>query len=217
MENLSLVIGDKNLSSWSMRAWLAMKASSIPFKEILVPLDQADTKLELSKHSPSSKVPCLIHGELRVWDSLAICEYLAELAPDKLLWPQSMHSRSLARSYVSEMHSGYSGLRSQLSMDIRLRMEIRHLNPQTIEDIKRVLFLWTDALNRSKGPFLFGEFGIVDAFFAPVVFRFISYGVPIQSPIIKRYMDEIQNNEHVAKWVEAGLNEKPKPLVFGEQ
>lgn len=216
MDQLSLVIGDKNLSSWSMRAWLAAKASGLPFQEILIPLDQAETKLELNKYSPSSRVPCLIHGDLRIWDSLAICEYLAELAPNKDLWPVDQQTRAIARSYVAEMHSGFSGLRSQLSMDIRLKMEIRHLTPQTIEDIKRILSLWTEALKKSKGPFLFGGFGIADAFYAPVVFRFVSYGVQIQSPIIKQYMQQIQNHEHVEKWVQAGLQEKPKPVVFEE-
>jgi glutathione S-transferase len=217
MEQLSLVIGDKNLSSWSMRAWLSLKASELPFEEILILLDQAETKLDLNKYSPSSKVPCLIHGDLRVWDSLAICEYIAELAFDKFLWPEDIQSRAIARSYVSEMHSGFSALRSQLSMDIRLRMEIRHLTPQTIEDIKRVLFLWNGALNKSKGPFLFGKFGIVDAFFAPVVFRFVSYGINIQSSTIKKYMEHLQNYEHVKEWVHAGLNEKPNAFVFGKQ
>ena len=211
MDQFSLVIGDKNLSSWSMRAWLAAKASELPFKEILVPLDQPETKSELQKFSPSSKVPCLIHGDLRIWDSLAICEYIAELAPQKFLWPENKQTRAIARSYVSEMHSGFSGLRSQLSMDIRLRIEIRHLTHDTIDDIKRILFLWSEALAKSKGPFLFGEFGIADAFFTPVVFRFISYGVQIQSPIIKKYMEHIQNYDHVKKWVEAGLSEKPRP------
>ncbi len=215
MENLSLVIGDKNLSSWSMRAWLALKASELPFNEILIPLDQKETKVELIKYSPSSKVPCLIHGDLKVWDSLAICEYIAELAPEKFLWPENIQSRAIARSYVSEMHSGFSGLRSQLSMDIRLRIEIRHLTPQTIEDIKRILFLWTEALNKSKGPFLFGNFGIADAFFAPVVLRFVSYGVQIRSYVIEKYMNEIQNFEHVKNWINAGLSENPKSLIFG--
>ena len=217
MEQLSLVIGDKNLSSWSMRAWLAAKASELSFKEILIPLDQAETKAELNKYSPSSKVPCLIHGDLRIWDSLAICEYIAELAPNKFLWPEDRKLRAVARSYVSEMHSGFSGLRSQLSMDIRLRMEIRHLAPQTIDDIERILFLWTDALSKSKGPFLFGKFGIADAFFTPVVFRFVSYGVQIESPIIKKYMSEIQVYEHVKNWVEGGQSEKPKPFVFQDK
>jgi glutathione S-transferase len=214
MDQLSLVIGDKNLSSWSMRAWLVAKASKLPFTEILIPLDQPETKLSLEKHSPSSKVPCFIHGELKVWDSLAISEYIAELAPDKSLWPKNATWRALARAYVCEMHSGFTALRGQLSMDIRLRMEIRHLNAQTIEDIKRILFLWTSALNESKGPFLFGAFGIVDAFYAPVVLRFVSYGIDIKFALIHEYMKNIQENEYVKAWVEAGMKEKPTSVVF---
>jgi len=214
MGQFRLIIGDKNLSSWSLRAWLAAKISGLPIEEILIPLDQAETKQELNKHSPSAKVPCLIHNELKVWDSLAICEYIAELAPHKKLWPQDKNQRALARAYVSEMHSGFSSLRSQLSMDIRLRIEVRHLTPQTVEDIKRVLQLWTEALEVSKGPFLFGEFGIADAFYAPIVLRFISYGVHIQSPIVEKYMENVQNYEHVKNWVEAGKKEKPKLPIF---
>lgn len=214
MEQFSLVIGDKNLSSWSMRAWLVAKASGLQFKEILVPLDRPETKSELSKYSPSLRVPCLIHGDLRIWDSLAICEYLSELAPDQFLWPESRELRALARSYVSEMHSGFSSLRSQLSMDIRLRMQIRHLAPQTIEDIKRILFLWTQTLEKSKGPYLFGAFGIADAFYAPVVFRFISYGVQIKSPLINKYMHQIQSNEYVKDWINSALKETPEPILF---
>ncbi len=216
MEKLNLIIGDKNLSSWSMRAWLTAKASDLPFEEVLIPLDQAETEPALNKHSPSGKVPCLVHGDLKVWDSLAICEYLAELAPHKHLWPKDQKARAKARSFVAEMHSGFTGLRGQLSMDIRLRMEIRHLTPQTVKDIDRILSLWTDALKGSNGPFLFGEFGIADAFFAPVVFRFISYGVQIQSTTIHQYMERIQKYEHVKNWVEAGLRERPKAVVFSE-
>lgn len=216
MEQITLVIGDKNLSSWSMRAWLAAKASGLPFREILIPLDQAETKIELTKYSPSSRVPCLIHGELKIWDSLSICEYLAELAPEQRLWPVDRNARAVARSYVSEMHSGFGGLRAQLSMDLRLRMEVRHLTSQTIEDIKRIVFLWSEALEKSTGPFLFGDFGIVDAFFAPVVFRFISYGVQIQSPAITKYMEKVQTQVSVREWVEAGIAERPNAVVFGE-
>lgn len=211
---LKLVIGDKNLSSWSMRAWLVAKASQLPFEEILIPLDQPNTTSEIRKYSPSLKVPCLIDGDLQVWDSLSICEYLAELAPNRHLWPSNPKLKALARSYVSEMHSGFTGLRSQLSMDLRLKMEIRHLTPQTIDDIQRILKLWTDALERSKGPFLFGEFGIVDAFFAPVVFRFYSYGIRIESSLIKNYMKQIENYEPIKNWYAAALNEKPQPFIF---
>ena len=211
---IKLVIGDKNLSSWSMRAWLTAKASELPFEEILIPLDQPSTAAEIRKYSPSLKVPCLIHDDLHVWDSLAICEYLAELAPNKSLWPSDTKSKALARSYVSEMHSSFTALRSQLSMDLRLKMEIRHLAPQTIDDIKRILHLWTEALNQSKGPFLFGEFGIADAFYAPIVFRFYSYGIHIESPTIKNYMKQVEEYKHVKSWHSSAIDEKFDPFIF---
>lgn len=210
---MKLVIGDKNLSSWSMRAWLAAKASKLQIEEILIPLDQPQTKTEIQKWSPSGRVPCLIDGDLQIWDSLAICEYLAELS-DQKLWPKNPKERALARAYVSEMHSGFPGLRSQLSMDLRLKIEVRHLTAQTIADIERILFLWTQALKKSKGPFLFGEFGIVDAFYAPVVFRFLSYGIQIKSEMIRKYMAEIQSHKHVKNWYKDGLAEKPNPIIF---
>lgn len=215
--HFKLVIGDKNLSSWSMRAWLVAKASELLFEEILIQLDQPNTSAEIRKFSPSLKVPCLIHGDLHIWDSLAISEYIAELAPNKNLWPTNPKLKAIARSYVSEMHSGFMGLRSQLSMDLRLKMEIRHLTPQTIDDIQRILSLWTEALSKSKGPFLFGEFGIADAFYAPVVFRFYSYGIQIESPIIRSYMSQIEQHEHVKSWYTAALTEKPKPFIFKQQ
>lgn len=214
MKNLTLVIGDKNLSSWSLRAWLVAKLSELPFEEVLIPLDQSQTKQNLQKWSPSEKVPCLIHENHRIWDSLSIAEYFAELAPNKYLWPQDLKTRATARSYVCEMHSGFDSLRSQLSMDIRLRIEIRHLMPSTIHDIDRILFLWTQALNKSKGPFLFNEFGIVDAFYAPIVLRFQSYGVKIESDKIKRYMEEVLSHPHVKEWISSALNETPAPVIF---
>ncbi len=214
MNPLSLVIGDKNLSSWSMRAWLVAQQSGLPINDVLIPLDQPETKTKLTKISPSAKVPCLIDGDLKIWDSLAICEYLAELAPDKKLWPTNQKDKALARSYVAEMHSGFSGIRTQLSMDIRLRMEVRHLTSQTIEEINRILFLWTQALENSKGPFLFGDFGIVDAFYAPIVCRFISYGVHIQSPKIQKYIQTVTNQPHVKSWIDSALIEQPQPVLF---
>ena len=210
---MKLIIGDKNLSSWSMRAWLVAKISELPFEEILVQLNQPKTKLNLEKYSSSAKVPCLIYEDICIWDSLAICEFLAD-STDLNLWPKDKKLKAIARSYVSEMHSGFFSMREQLSMDLRLKIELRHLTEQTIKDIDRVLQLWTDALIRSKGPFLFGEFGIVDAFFAPVVFRFLSYGIHIKSEIILNYMKEIQNFEHVQKWVNAGVSEIYKPHLF---
>lgn len=206
---LELVIGDKNLSSWSLRPWLVLKASGLPFKEVQVLLDRPDTAKKLRKVSPSQRVPVLHHNKLRVWDSLAICEYIHELAPDKNLWPQDANHRAVARSLVAEMHSGFSGLRSQLSMDITLRTKIKHLTPQTIADIRRIVHIWTESLKKSKGPFLFGEFGIVDAFYAPVVFRFESYGIEINNSHVRKYKQAILKHPAVHEWVRGAKNERP--------
>jgi glutathione S-transferase len=212
---LKLVIGNKNLSSWSMRAWLAAKASNLPFDEILVFLDQDSTKVQLQKLSPSERVPCLIHNDLHIWDSLAICEYLAEIAPNQNLWPKDPAQRAIARSYVSEMHSGFQSLRTHLSMDIRLKMSVRHISSQTILEIQRILQLWESSLKKSKGPFLFGTFGIADAFFAPVVFRFLSYGIEIKSPLAHQYMNSIESHPLVREWVSDALKEEYQPQTFG--
>jgi glutathione S-transferase len=214
-DTLKLVIGDKNLSSWSMRAWLAAKASGLPFEEVMILLDRPETtNLALQKNSPSSRVPCLIHGDLSVWDSLAICEYLAELSPNKNLWPEDSRQRARARSYAAEMHSSFQSLRSHLSMDIRLKMEVRHLGQDTIKDISRVIKLWSEALQDSGGPFLFGKYGIVDAFYAPVVFRFLSYGIQIKSDPALKYMNEIKNHPDVKAWVKDALSEVPQVTRF---
>lgn len=208
MQKLKLVIGDKNLSSWSMRPWLVLKYSQLPFQEIKIDLDRKNTAQKILKYSPTKKVPCLIDGSTTVWDSLAICEYIAELAPQKNLWPIDKKQRALARSYVAEIHSGFHSLRNQLPMDIRLRTNLRHLQPQTIEDIQRILQLWDQVLKRS-GPFLFGDFGIVDAFYAPVVFRFLSYGIKIKNKRIQKYMSDIEKLSCVNEWVTEALKEAP--------
>lgn len=211
---MKLIIGDKNLSSWSMRAWLVAKKSKVPFEEIKIYLDRKDTKAEILKYSPSEKVPCLIDGPITIWDSLAISEYLTEKSPH--LWPQDKAQRALARSYACEMHSGFPSLRTQCSMDIRLQMQIRHLTPSTVSEINRILFMWENALSASKGPFLFGEFSIADAFFAPIVMRFLSYGIQIQSKSALGYMKAIQSDPDVKLWVEEALKEKPDPVIFND-
>lgn len=214
MQKLKIYIGDKNLSSWSMRPWLVLNQSGLKFSEHKILLDTPKTEANLKKNSPSMKVPVLQFGDLKIWDSLAICEFIAELAPDKNLWPSDPFERALARSYVSEMHSGFTSLRGQLSMDIRLRMKINHLSPATLSDIRRILSLWKSALKNSKGPFLFGEFGIVDAFYAPVVCRFISYGISIKDPVILKYMKTVTSQPHVSKWIAAAHKEKNQKWSF---
>lgn len=206
--NLQLIIGDKNLSSWSLRPWLVLKASGLPFKETLIWLDRKDSKRNLQRFSPTGKVPLLIHGQARIWDSLAISEYIAEQAPLIDLWPSDSFSRARARSIVAEIHSSFHGLRTQLSMDIRLRLKLLHLTAETINDIRRVLEIWDFELKKSKGPFLFGDFGIADAFSAPVVFRFQSYGIQILSARIQRYMQSMLTYPAMREWERAARREK---------
>ncbi|EQC44521.1 glutathione S-transferase, N-terminal domain protein [Bacteriovorax sp. BSW11_IV] len=212
--SLELYIADKSLSSWGMRAWLVAIASGIPFKEKEIKLYRKDTREKILKHSPSGRLPALKHGDLIIWDSLAIAEYLNELSPYAGLWPKDMGMRAMARSYVSEMHSGFTSLRQELPMDLNVKTVKTILTPGVISDIERILTLWKEALKLSKGPYLFGEFGIVDAFFAPVVFRFLSYGVEIKNKAILQYMDNIQNHAGVEFWLEEVKKEKIKLTTF---
>jgi glutathione S-transferase len=207
-KKLRIVIGDQNLSSWSMRPWLVLKASGLPFEQTKILLDRPDTAKLIKRFSPSGRVPVLIDGTQTVWDSLAICEYIAELAPEKNLWPADARLRAQARSYVAEMHSGFTALRSQCSMDLSLKIKIKHLLPQTADDISRILELWKSALAKSQGPFLFGDFGIVDAYYAPVVMRFISYGIDIRDAQIRAYMKRISAHPAVKAWIAAAKKEK---------
>lgn len=182
MTDLTLVIGDKNLSSWSLRPWLVMKHSGIAFSERLVRLDLPTTKAELADLSPSLKVPCLLDKDLAVWDSLAICEYLNEKFPEKKLWPADRAARATARSVSAEMHSGFQSLRTVWPMHF-VRENMRHTTHGIQDDIARIAEIW-DGCRRdfgNGGRFLFGEFSIADAMFAPVVSRFVTYG-PISLP-----------------------------------
>ena len=180
---LTLVIGDRNYSSWSLRPWLAARQAELPFAEVSIRLDRADTRERIRRYSPSGKVPCLIDDDgaerLLIWDSLAICEYLAELAP--ALWPAERALRAEARSLSAEMHSGFVSLRQNLPMDIRARKPRQAISPETAADIRRIVDIWESARNRfaTRGPFLFGTFSIADAMYAPVAWRFVSYAVDL--------------------------------------
>jgi glutathione S-transferase len=211
---LTLVIGDKNLSSWSMRPWLVLKESQLPFREVKIRLDTPKAKAQIARHSPSGRVPVLIYGQTPIWDSLAICEFIAELESEKNLWPADPLARATARSYVAEMHSGFASLRQQLSMDIQLKIRVNHLTPGTSEDIRRILKLWSSALQRWKGPFLFGEFGIADAFFAPVVMRFHSYGIVIKDSSCRKYVKSILRHQYVREWMRGAAKEIPIASKF---
>ncbi len=180
---LTLVIGDRNLSSWSLRPWLAAKQAGLSFAEVAIRLDSVGCKDEIRRYSPSGKVPCLIEGEgsdrLLIWDSLAICEYFAERAP--FLWPDDRALRAEARSVSAEMHSGFLPLRQNLSMDIRASKPGRAIAPEVVADIARIVAIWESCRRRfaARGPFLFGAFSIADAMYAPVVWRFVTYGVSL--------------------------------------
>lgn len=214
MKKNKLVIGDYNLSSWSMRPWLVLKKSGLPISVEQVLLDRPNTAQQLKKISPSGRVPVLHYKGIKIWDSLAISEFLAELAPEKNLWPKDPSQRAIARSLVCEMHSGYQSLRSQLSMDINLRMKINHLTPSTIGDIQRIIHIWDQSLKTNGGPFLLGEFSIADAFYAPVVMRFVSYGIEIKNPRAKSYMKTILKDKDVQEWLRGAQREKTYRTTF---
>jgi len=204
---LTLVIGNKNVSSWSMRPWVAAVAFGIPFTEVRVLLDQPDTSANIARYSHAGRVPVLLAGEMTIWDSLAIIEYLAEQFPDKHMWPQDVAARAMARSIVAEMHSGFGELRTHMSMNVRARLPGRGRTPGAQADIGRICEIWEDCLARfGHHHFLFGEFSIADAFYAPVVCRFKTYNVAL-APALQAYCDRVLAHPAVARWVEEAMRE----------
>ena len=204
---LTLIIGNKNYSSWSMRPWLALAGFNIPFQEVRVLLDQADTANKIASYSASGRVPVLIAGEMTIWDSLAICEYLAEQFPEKHLWPQDVAARAMARSVVAEMHSGFAGLRNAMSMNIRASFPGRGRTAAAQADIGRVSEIWEECLSRfGHHEFLFGHFSLADAFYAPIVMRFRTYGVTL-APALNAYCERMLAHPAVARWVTEALAE----------
>ncbi len=177
MSSFELIIGNKNYSSWSLRPWIGLKVMDIPFRETIVPLDFANNNAHLLEYSPSKKVPVLKHEDLIVWDSLAILEYAAEQFPDKGFWPEKSDQRARARSISCQMHSGFPDLRNECPMNMRRVPGSIPLGEGTKNDITQIEALWCSALEKSGGPFLFGEFTIADAMFAPVVNRFLIYNL----------------------------------------
>jgi len=210
---LTLIIGSKNYSSWSLRPYLAAKASGLPFREVLIPLRTEDTYRHIRLYSPSGTVPVLLHGDIKVWESLAICEYLAELAPDAQLWPQDREARAFGRSIAHEMHAGFAALRQNMPMDLARdrRQESRaHL---VADQIARVTAIWQEARERfgarganGDGPFLLGGFSIADAMFAPVATRFRTYGVKL-GETAQLYCEAIFAWPGFKEWEAAALQE----------
>lgn len=203
---LKLVIGDHNYSSWSLRPWLALKQVGLPFEEISVRLRQATTKTDILKYSPSAKVPCLIDDETLVWESLAICEYLAEIAPT--LWPSERKARAEARAIASEMHAGFPSLRQEMPLDVRASLPYPPLSSEAKADVARVIAIWEDCRRRygPKGPFLFGHFTNADAMYAPVVFRFQTYCIELPEAS-RRWSDTMLALPAMQEWHQAAAAE----------
>jgi glutathione S-transferase len=181
MPNLVLVIGNKAYSSWSLRPWLLMRQAGIPFDEVRLSLYAEGAKQNILQHSPAGKVPVLKDGGLTIWDSLAICEYLAERHPEKQLWPADVAARAHARAISAEMHSGFTNLRTLMPMNVRREIPGRTRTPEVAAEIARIETIWNDCRGRhgANGPFLFGAFCIADAMYAPVVSRLRTYGVAL--------------------------------------
>ncbi|MBS0481575.1 MAG: glutathione S-transferase family protein [Proteobacteria bacterium] len=209
---MKLILGNKNYSSWSLRGWLAAKQSGLPFEEIMVPLYGDDWDLRKKEHeeiAPSSgKVPVLWDGEAVVWDSVAILEYLADKVGRDRFWPKADDARAMARSMVAEMHSSYAALRSECPMNIRRRVPRATISEGAKADIVRILTLWAEARARfgQGGPFLFGTFSAADIIYAPVVSRFISYGIGVPGFALA-YMEAVWEHEWLQAWVAAAESE----------
>ena len=206
--SLKLVIGSKNFSSWSLRAWLALEHVGAPYEEIFISFGDPDWREQIKRHSPSGKVPYLIDDALGIWDSLAIVEHLHEKFPAAKLWPSDPAARAFARSVVAEMHSGFTALRSNMSMDLQANAPGKGRTPEALADVARIQEIWRECRARfgASGPYLFGAFTAADCFYAPVVFRFLSYGVA-QGANAKSYCDAMVAHPSVRKWREAGLKE----------
>ena len=215
MPSLTLVIGNKNYSSWSLRPWLLLRQAGIPFEEVRIPLYAPGSTETLATWSPSGKVPALHDGDLRVWDSLAICEYLNERFPDKQLWPADAAARAMARSVSAEMHAGFDALRQNMSMNIRARYPGKGRTPECLADIERILAIWTDCRARfgAGGDFLFGRFSIADAMYAPVVLRFQTYGVALTGAA-KDYAEAVLALPALKEWVADGVAETERIEMF---
>ena len=204
----TLVIANKLYSSWSLRPWLLLKQLDISFEEVLIPLDQPNTKAEILKHSPAGKVPILIEGDITVWESIAIMDHVGETYEDAEVWPRDPQARAMARSVAAEMHAGFQALRSACPMNLGKRFPSRDRGEAVARDVARVAAIWRDARGRfgAGGPFLFGAFSAADAMYAPVVTRFDTYAIAVD-PVSRAYMDTILALPAFQEWREAALQE----------
>ena len=200
---MRLVIGNRNYSSWSLRAWLLLAAFDISFEEVRIPLDSPETSALMSKWTPAGRVPVLHDGGLSIWDSLAICEYVSEKYLDGEGWPADSRARAMARSCSAEMHSGFFVLREQLPMNCRAQGRKVKMSSELQREIARIDLLWSEmrASYGAEGPWLFGAFSIADCMFAPVAFRFSTYGIDL-SPAAAAYRDSLLNHPAMRDWLQ---------------
>ncbi len=208
-----LIIGNKNYSSWSLRPWLTMKVAGIEFEEISIELHSENGKQEILQYSPAGKVPILIADDLSIWDSMAIVEHLAERHPEKALWPFARDSRSIARAVTCEMHSSFTELRNTIPMNCRKLDSRKEGKPVNIshtlqKDIDRISQIWKNCREEygEQGDFLFGQFSIADAFYAPVAIRLHSQGIPM-GEVEQNYIDHILSLPAMKEWIEKGQQE----------
>jgi len=212
MADFTVVIGNKNYSSWSMRGWLMARIAGIDFEEVVIPLDLPETQAAIRKHSPSGRVPVLLHRGLAVWESLAIAEYLNDLKPEAGVWPSSAAARAHARAISAEMHAGFADLRNNMPMNIRASYPGKGMTPGVRADIERISGLWRDCRKRFAGAFqkddgfLFGTFGAADAMYAPVVTRLRTYGVKVDSDG-DAYCNAVLAHPAVKDWIDAAKHE----------
>jgi len=204
---LHLVIGNKNYSSWSFRPWLALKVAGIAFDETVISLEAHDFKVRVTALSSAGRVPVLIDGDIRVWESLAILEYLAEKFPVAGLWPKDAAARAHARAVAAEIHAGFVPLRSQLPMNVARPIKARALDEAAAKDVARIEAIWSECRNKYGGPFLFGPFGAADAMYAPVVWRFHTYAVAVGAPG-HAYMDAMKALPTWSEWRDAARRER---------
>ena len=204
-----LAIGNKNYSSWSLRAWLAAKHTGMTFEEVVIPLDHPDTQKKIAAYSPSGRVPALHDGDVIVWDSLAIAEHLAAVFPEARLWPEDRAARGVARSVSAEMHSSFAALRAHMPMNVRSKFPGYGRTPASLHDIERVRAIWTQCRARfgADGPFLFGPFSIADAMYAPVVFRFRTYAVELDTQL-SEYIETMLTHPAMQEWARAAEAEE---------
>jgi glutathione S-transferase len=215
MADLTIYLGNRNYASWSLRAWLALKATGAAFEEVVIPILVPGSKETLLKYSPSGKVPALHHGDIVVWDSLAICGYLGDIFPDAGLWPTDPAAKAVARSISAEMHSSFMALRREFPMNIRSSFPGREISPEAQTDINRVMAIWRQCRSRfgeKNGDFLFGSFTIADAMYAPIVTRFRTYKIDLEREA-DAYCEAITALPAMQEWAAAARNE---PMVIDQ-